>query len=523
MFLVFFCGCSLAIFLGNGESSLGGSLESVKVQSYLTWPLLILTLLFLVPMVRFKSVVNSAREGAPAWQAIAARFVIGGACTLTPFFLVHWLGRENISGWVKTRDPDLLREDVTQWPEYLHWRRELAGAKLVPLPLHEAEITRRIKQVAEYDNDTLGGLTHERHSRQSDFDFKHWNGLQRAKWLLAYLVRGDHSVIGIGLTKLRELRWLKEENVEEFNESLGLDALTLIVWFRLLVQHTATPTSTELWIDWLRWGYTADCAQSAPLPINRLRQVDPRAEGLVFGPERDLRWRDWLEDAHEGFNRYLADAKTREQSLLRVSQLLGDEPVRPSTPLTAGELVRLILACHDLRADFPCANRRDLFEVGGRRHMIFAATVALSQLNDCDPKSSSGKKDKDKTDEDHATLEARCKLAATFYRHLCRGVFSGGNSRTAALATLCLLEQIILYDNRTPQWRQSLDCVAALVKLTEAGKLWVANDLILSWYQLPVTRGTATSSPTSAASEKTESESRHKVPLEFRGSPGSDG
>jgi hypothetical protein len=996
-----FLGASLAVFLGNGETSLGGSLELIKVQSYLTGPLFLLTVLFLVPLVRFRSVVNSAREGAPEWQSIAARVVIGGACTCTPFFLIHWMARENISSIAKYRDPELLVEDVTQWPDFLRWREQLATETqnaLSDAPPALPSIATQVRELAEYEDRFLGRMTRDRQALV--YDSEKWVGLDldpqapvaaenaenvdtksstagpknpwiRPLWLPEYVLANiglkTDSVVGGGRTKLIALRAAKAKNLAQFNGLLAKPKLsqalhhelcdavaaesfeastaksqaerklsagdlnqfiaqraagltsserdqfnalwnrargseldqqpelaqlqqdgwtpleirqfnrllleiahpefirhramvsTLIVpaydqnerfrwlfawgvlfagacWFidfnrtspffvyyrdrlhkrflhmpkpgqaapasqeaiaqahssvpvdhhesklselepwktgapyplflgslhlfdrvsprgdrlgrdavdadrclpflfsplycgsvytgfrstseycngklsvadavaisgaavtpfmthnsgllammaafnlrigkwlprpdqkqlckcepavkplavarewwkardesyrkkwryalaadggfheffgleelllrrcRLIIvsdagcnngkfefgaladtirlvrerhgiefldldhdqpvdlhrlrrregssfqdQHhiclrvrypddfpvpgpkeamivygqmsltgdepldlqqfrkvnpnfpdepttnqsydesqvesfrqlgyhvgekicqraplrtnesdesAAVPVSIELWIDWLRWGYTADCSQVTPLSGNRLRKIDPCAEGLEFSPQRDLRWKDEQKFAADGFRQYLASAKVREESLLHVSQLLTDQPNRTDIRLNADELVKLVLACHDSRADFHCAGRRDLFEVGGRKTLIHAAAVASVKV-------------KDQSGNVQGTHEGKIALAAAFYRQLCRGVFARGNSRTSALATLCLLDQIIVSD-RVGEWRNALDCVVALTRLTKAGKLWKTKRVIASWYE----------------------------------------
>lgn len=994
-----FLGASLAVFLGNGETALGGGLELVKVQSYLTWPLFLLTVLFLVPLVRFRSVVNSAREGAPEWQAIAARIVIGGACTCTPFFLIHWMSRENISGIAKYRDPELLVEDVTQWPDYLRWRKELATESqnaLPDSPATSSKIATQVKELAAYEDQYLGRLTHDRQAVV--YDSEKWIGLDldpiapvaadaqaaeanavegpkhpwiRPFWLpeffLANVGLKKESVIGMGREKLIALRKAKFDNLAQFNgllaspqlsqalhhelcdavaaesfdastasaqgdrklsaadlnhfvgerasdlspaerdqfyllwnrargpeldqqselaeleqtgwtpleikqfnrlllevlhpefirhrtmvstmivpaydqnerfrwllmwggllaaacifidfnrsspffvyyrdrlhqrflhmpkpgqaapasqtavaeahssgpvdhresklselepwktgapyplflgslhlfdrvsprgDSLGRNAvdadrclpflfsplycgsvytgfrqtsdycagklsvadavaisgaavtpfmthnsglLAMMATFNLRIgkwlprpdqkglcncepavkplsvawewikaqeesyrtnwryalaadggfheffgleelllrrcrliivsdagcnngkfefgaladtirlvrerhgiefldldhdqpvdlhrlrrhegssfqnQHhiclrvrypedfpvpgpkeamivygqmsltgdepldlqqfrkvnpnfpdepttnqsydetqvesfrqlgfhvgekicqraplrtnesdesAAVPVSIELWIDWLRWGYTADCSQVERLSGNRLRKIDPCSEGLEFSPQRDLRWKDEQKYAADGFRQYLASAKVREESLLHVSQLLSDQPNRSDVRLTAEELVKLVLACHDSRADFHCAGRRDLFEVGGRKNLIRAAAVASVKL-------------KDLNGSVQGTHEGKLALAAAFYRQLCRGVFAGGNARTSAMATLCLLDQMIVSDRVAP-WQNALDCVVSLTRLTKAGKLWKTKRVIATWYQ----------------------------------------
>jgi hypothetical protein len=1005
-----FLGCSLAIFLGNGETNFGGSSELVKIQQYLTWPLAFITFLFLVPMVRFRSVVNSAREGAPAWQAVAARFLIGGACTLTPFFLVHWMGRENISGFTRYRDPELLRDDVTNWGEFLRWWGQLAAQseaflklaqqtpptelsseeleRLAPIqapaPAEQEAIVQAMKGMADHLDQHLGKANFERHAEQ--FDLDRAPGLQRVWHFLEWPVRGSSSAIGQNLSKLSQLRRQQDEAVAAFNLRLGDPQLTyllhrqlaeaiaqdqlgnalvvghsgaiaarsesrnltpddfkkylserlpkltqsereafegfwrrargseldqeqsllalpahgwreidiqqfnrlllevvhpefirqramistwivpgpdqyerlrwLVCWagillfslvaidfnqsspffiyyrdrlhqrflqmpgvaglcprtddehaeqnfepsdhrssllknltpwrtgapyplflgslhlfdrispegnvqqrdavdadrclpflfsplycgsvysgfrktksyccgkitvaeavaisgaavtpfmtnnsgllammatfnlrigkwiprpdqnhlcslipvvrpiqvawewlkacgpsyrdqwryglaadggfheffgleelllrrcrliivsdagcnngkfefgafadtirlvrerhgiqfldldheqpvdlsrlrrddeskkqeqhhlclrvrypddfpipgprealvvyaqmsltgdepldlqqfrkvnpnfpdepttnqsydenqvesFRQLGYHVgeqicqrvpkelgteasdgAIATSTEAWIDWLRWGYMAACAEADGAPDNSLATIDPLAEGESFNSHGDLRWRTYLQDAQQGLRDYLASPHLRQRRLARVSQLLNGQPLRSDKLTRAGYLAQVVLACHDLRGDSPCADRRDLFHVGGRRSLLYAVAVVIARLHEEAAPGEANECLAAQPAELHGTLAARCDLVAEFYRLLCRGVFCHNGQRTAALATVCLLNQFV-FEERNTTWSRSLDCVDALVQSSQQGRLWETRQLILSWY-----------------------------------------
>lgn len=975
-----FLACSLAVFLGNGESRFWFNVTDSKLQSYLTWPLLALTVLFLVPMVRFRSVVNSAREGAPAWQAAAARFVIVGACTCTPFFMVHWMSAENISGFATYRDPDLHREDITQWPEYQPWRKELAGAAPVTLPATADQerlerITALSKEVASLEDNYWGQQTSERHAQLRNAE--NMGGAQRAGWFFRFAT-GLESPLGEWLAQQEHLRQLKQEEVQQFNQLLGSGQLTallhqelcdlvakeqikeiegrrnhgeivdsrasrdlsnddlqkfidarlakltpveqsrfkafwdrarsfeldqhanlnqlsqrgwqpieikqfnrlllevlhpefirqramvstlIVPWpdqverfrwlgfwslglvlscflldfnrtspfyiyyrdrlhqrflrmppvaqsgqpladpdhhdstllkdlepwktgapyplfvgslhlfnrvspregeqhsdaadaerclpmlfsplrcgsaftefcdtkrycngtisvadavaisgaavtpfmttnsgllammaafnlrigkwlprpdrahingcvpkmypgfvarefirslrpsyrdeweyalaadggfheffgleelllrrcrlilvsdagcnngkfefgaladtirlvrerhgiefldldhdqpvdlqrlkrhpesrrqdqhhicmrvrypadfpvpgprealvvyaqmsltgdealdlqqfrqvnpnfpdepttnqrydanqvesFRQLGHHVGMKvcqraplkarrrnqgaekeTAVETWIDWLRWGYIADCAQASPLPRNRLRNIDPRSEAAEFDPERRSALTDLLSHGRRAFQRYLGDPRARGKSLQRAGKLLSSKGSLLKTPrnkqkLTA-DLVKLVLACHDLRADFHCSNRRDLFATGGRRHLIRTASLAADGMHKL-PELDFAVNSKDQF---KASFLAHCELAATFYWRLCRGVFSAGNRRTAALATMCLIDQLGL-GKRAAKWENALDCVVSLVRLAKRGKLWKVKRQIYLWY-----------------------------------------
>jgi hypothetical protein len=984
-----FLACSLAVFLGNGESTVWFDTSESKIQS-LTWPLLALTVLFLVPMVRFRSVVNSAREGAPEWQAVAAKFVIIGACTCTPFFLVHWMSRENISGWVTHRDPDFEREDITQWPEYVMWRESLGTDGIAEYNKQRlSKIILQIRALDHLENGVWDEQTADRHSKLRNFERLGWSG--RIAELVRYVSRND-SQLDQWFQKTNELRQWKSEETKDFSDHvLGTDQLTMLLheelydvvakeqvadkrdgrnlkgnraeivtldkdgnspskrdltneelkkfvseraakltkpeqdrfwkfwerarsfeldqhaslgqlkergwlpieikqfnrlllevlhpefvrqramvstqivpwpdqverarwlyfwfgalaiscvlvdfnrtspfyiyyrdrlhrWFlrmpvvkksgevaqdpdhhdstllkhltpwrtgapyplflaslhlfnrispqsgdqqkdaadaesclpllfsplqcgssytryvdtkefcqgevsvadavaisgaavtpfmtknsgllammaalnlrigkwlprpdcprasnkpsmfplsvvrefwkslrpnyrdtwefalaadggfheffgleelllrrcrliiisdagcnngkfefgaladtirlvrerhgiefldldhdqpvdlhrlkrhaeslrqdqhhicmrvrypdefpvkgprealvvyaqmsltgdeeldlqqfhkvnpnfpdepttnqsydenqvesfRQLGQHvgskvcqraplwarkrnveTKSDNAIERWMDWLRWGYIADCGRADKLPKNRLRHIDPRSEGSELDPGRRTLLRGLLPTGRQAFKDYLRDPHVREESLKRVSVLLRTNATPrdkgASTETFVENLVKSILACHDLRADFHCSDRRDLFVVGGRRHLIRAAILAAvghDSLSDVDLGT--------KPATDVSMIDKPCDLAADFFWQLNRGVFRKGNSRTAALAALCLLQELIP-TGRRKEWAEPLDCADALVSLAKRAKLWRAKQLIRSWYGGPPT------------------------------------
>lgn len=306
----------------------------------------------------------------------------------------------------------------------------------------------------------------------------------------ALVVYGQMSLTGDEPLDLQQFRQVNPNFPDEPTTNQSYDE-TQVESFRQLGYHVADkicqraplcarqpsagaelPSAVETWMDWLRWGYSAECAHSAPLKQNRLRQVDPRAEGQEFDSQHQLPWKTLLPAARDGFQEYLADPQEREQSLLRVAKLLGDAPLYSGPRLTADELVKMVLACQDLRCDFHCAERRDLFEVGGRRRLIRAAAIAAWQTEHTEP-------------DERGMVGRGCDIAAEFHRNLCRGIFKAGNPRTAALATLCFLKLTMLERDRIPEWRNALDCVVPLVDVTKKGKIWKAEKLIRSWYAEP--------------------------------------
>lgn len=112
-------GISIAVFLGNGETSLGASSQLHEIQTNFTWPLLVLTLLFFLPLLAGRRLMQSGRENAPRWKKLLFHVFIGGATVSSAFLMVHLMARENLSGYATNRDPDLLPEDIWDWNAFL--------------------------------------------------------------------------------------------------------------------------------------------------------------------------------------------------------------------------------------------------------------------------------------------------------------------------------------------------------------------------------------------------------------------
>jgi len=58
---------------------------------------------------------RSERAEAKQWQKHLQRSVTTVVLLFLTFSMVHWMGRENISGYTRNRDPHLVRGDVTNW------------------------------------------------------------------------------------------------------------------------------------------------------------------------------------------------------------------------------------------------------------------------------------------------------------------------------------------------------------------------------------------------------------------------
>lgn len=111
---------SFAVLLGNGEMQFGSGVnnKSVVIQQNYGWILLPLAILSLFPAFGFRSVLNSAQDNAPAWRTTAYQLIMTFASISAPFFMVYWMARENVSGCVSFRGPQLWANDVKDWPSF---------------------------------------------------------------------------------------------------------------------------------------------------------------------------------------------------------------------------------------------------------------------------------------------------------------------------------------------------------------------------------------------------------------------
>ena len=107
---------SLAIFMGNGKtnvsSNAGGELFLNHYAQILAISAGIIQILVFLGRDRL---FRSERAEAKQWQKHLQRSVTTVVLLFLVFSMVHWMGRENISGYTHNRDPHLVRGDVVNW------------------------------------------------------------------------------------------------------------------------------------------------------------------------------------------------------------------------------------------------------------------------------------------------------------------------------------------------------------------------------------------------------------------------
>lgn len=239
-----FLGVSLAVFLGNGETQLGMSSELIQIQSYLNWPIFLLTILFLLPMLRFRSVVNSSREGAPPWQAWAGRTIVGGACLLMPFYIVHWMAKENISGFATYRDATLIRNDILDWPAFFRFVEELEALGDPAIHVSNVKVLSKLKEVADHEKQLFPDSFDSPWKRHRDLPLVTLSGTLRRLKLIFWNWNGirDH------LDRVIDCYTPMDNSIQPLNLQLSDPKLTQRLqsyYFRLAAEAGATNSPAD--------------------------------------------------------------------------------------------------------------------------------------------------------------------------------------------------------------------------------------------------------------------------------------
>lgn len=268
---------SFAVLFGNGEMSFSTGQTSTQVQANWTWPLMALVVVSLLPFLRFKSVIDSARPDAPAWKGFLAIALATLTCGAGPFFMVFWMARENVSGYAQYRDPILLRHDIQNWPAFIHLSETL---NVDTKNARAAQDKAKEAQAFLDSTDVLGRSGWEAHER---LPFHSVTGAwTRGEWLFRWAFRfpttdGSNSKRSPNpISRYRELlkqqRDEQAEAVNQFNKSkLSERDLTI----RLVAMACGIPVDPMIPAD-------------ALFPANvRFPVSFPRGQGLAWQEDKD--------------------------------------------------------------------------------------------------------------------------------------------------------------------------------------------------------------------------------------------
>ncbi len=115
---------SIAIYLGNGKSSVRGGSDTVYLNNYVQYFAIGAGILQLLLYLGRDRLFRSERSEAKGWQRRLQQSVTTIVVLFLAFSMVHWMGREDISGYTTHRDPHLVVGDVLSWPQLAMLRDE---------------------------------------------------------------------------------------------------------------------------------------------------------------------------------------------------------------------------------------------------------------------------------------------------------------------------------------------------------------------------------------------------------------
>lgn len=107
---------SIAIFLGNGTTNVhANSGGALFLNKYAQWLAVIAGTFQVLVLLGSERLFRSERQEAKSWQKHLQTSVSVGVTLFLIFAMVHWMGRDNISKYVNSRDASLVRGDVENW------------------------------------------------------------------------------------------------------------------------------------------------------------------------------------------------------------------------------------------------------------------------------------------------------------------------------------------------------------------------------------------------------------------------
>ncbi len=128
---------SMAVFLGNGKSHTtraGGGY--VELNHYAQWLAVFAGVFQIFVFVGRDKLFRSERDESQYWQKAVQKVATSGVVIFAFFAMVHWMARENISGYSTQRGPYLVRGEVSSWPTlqrlsaaYESWQKDHASAE----------------------------------------------------------------------------------------------------------------------------------------------------------------------------------------------------------------------------------------------------------------------------------------------------------------------------------------------------------------------------------------------------------
>ncbi len=106
---------SIAIYLGNGKSSVRGGSDTVYMNNYVQFIAIAAGVIQIMVFLGRDRLFRSERSEAKGWQRHLQQSVTTIVVMFLTFSMVHWMGREDISEYTTHRDPHLVVGDVLDW------------------------------------------------------------------------------------------------------------------------------------------------------------------------------------------------------------------------------------------------------------------------------------------------------------------------------------------------------------------------------------------------------------------------
>ncbi len=116
LLVVFSILASIAIFLGNGKSFVSEGTDTLYLNRYVQYFAIAAGIIQVLVFFGRDRLFRSERGEAKSWQRYVQQTATTVLLVTLVFSMVHWMGREGISGYTKNRDQHLVVGDVLDWP-----------------------------------------------------------------------------------------------------------------------------------------------------------------------------------------------------------------------------------------------------------------------------------------------------------------------------------------------------------------------------------------------------------------------
>ncbi len=123
---------SVAVFLGNGKSNTSRTGDEIQLNHYAQWFAIIAGTIQVLVFVGRDRLFRSERDESQYWQKALQKVSTSGVVFFACFAMVHWMAREDISGYADQRGPYLVVGDVQSWPTLYHLEDQFEQYRAAP-------------------------------------------------------------------------------------------------------------------------------------------------------------------------------------------------------------------------------------------------------------------------------------------------------------------------------------------------------------------------------------------------------